>query len=121
MPMTEDQIDAALKIASAFADALLRLARAMEGIDDSAKRAVDKQWPDQRAPRAAVVSHVPTEDEKLKEAQGGTAESIEDWLQLPADHPSFQGSREREFLEERRKHTTTGEGSGEARKEKTGE
>jgi len=121
MPMTEQQIDAGLRIASAFADALLRLARAMEGIDDSAKRAVDKQWPDQRAPRPAVVSHVPSDDEKLKAAQGRTEESIEDWLQLPADHPSFQGAREREFLEEQRKRTTAGEGSGEAGKEKTGE
>ena len=65
------------------------MAQALAGIDETKKREFEKQWPDRKVWREAVVTHVPTEEDLIRESQGASNEPIEEWI----------GIREKEFLE----------------------
>jgi hypothetical protein len=77
------------------------IATSLEGLNESAKRAGARYWPESRGPREVVVTHVPTEEDKILEQQGRAGEStVKEWLTPPVDdEPEFIGVREREFLE----------------------
>ncbi len=93
--MTDEQQERLVKAFEDMADAARRIARSHEGLELSAKKAVDSLWPEPKQPRQAVVSHVQTEEEKLRERQQGTEQSTPDWL-----NGDFIGERERAWIAE---------------------
>ena len=108
--MNEMQQERLVKAFEDIADGNRRIARSLEGLEQSAKKAVDNLWPEAKKPREAVVTHVPTEEEKLKQRQQGTESSGDDWLkELGADEP-FIGEREREWLKEHANDKPTEQG-----------
>lgn len=84
-----------------LADSMGKIAEALAGLNDTAKRAYERQFPEQRSPVEAVFSRVPSDEDKILEAQGATdRRPIRDWLGgIPVDDPEeYIGEREREFL-----------------------
>lgn len=75
------------------------IAKSLAGIDESAKKAVSRVWPEPKEPRQAVVSRVATEEDRIREAQGSSTEPITEWLSEIKEEP-FIGEREKAFLEE---------------------
>ena len=57
----------------------------------------EKEYP-VKEPREAVVTHVKSEEERLRESQGATGEPIEQWGELNDDD---LGPRERELLKKK--------------------
>lgn len=83
---------------------LKRIAVALEGLRDAAQKTTDRLWPE-REQREAVVTRIPTEEDKLREQQGASDKPIRDWLGDDFGGQSedeFIGERERAFLESRR-------------------
>lgn len=107
--MTGEQQERIVKAFEEAADALRRIARAHEGIEQWAKDAVAKTWPEPKIPREAKVSHVPTEEEKLKESQRGTEESDGDWIAGLSADEEFIGERERQWIKEHPENQPGGE------------
>lgn len=88
--MTEEQEERLVKSWEAIAAGL--------GVfNEIARSAISKQWPDPRERRDAVVSTLPTPEEKLKAQTGNTTGPIEDWLG-EFDGEEEPGPREKEFL-----------------------
>jgi hypothetical protein len=79
--------------------------------NEIAKTAIAKQWPEPRERRDAVISKLPTEEDKLKAQTGNTSGPIEDWLG-EFDPEEEVGPREREWRE---KHGETGQSKSPAR------
>ena len=59
-----------------------RLIAALESIAISLRRWVDGAYPEKKAVREAVVTHVPTEEDRALEAQGAGDDPIEEWIGL---------------------------------------
>ena len=78
-----------------------------EKLVDALKQAIAKQWPEPRERRDAVVSNLPTEEDKLKVQTGNTSGPIEDWLSEFDDEQGEVGPREKEFLERRQSKSIT--------------
>jgi hypothetical protein len=76
------------------------LAAGLGALNETARAAIAKQWPDPRTPREAVFSKLPTAEEKLKAATGNTDGPVADWLgEFPDEELEEEiGPREREFL-----------------------
>lgn len=74
-----------------------RIATALEGINDTKQRQFAKQWPERKEVHEAVYSRVPSEEDLIREGQGASDGSLEEWLTPPEDE--FIGQREKEFLE----------------------
>lgn len=80
-----------------FVSALEKIASALAGIDDTKKRQFDKDYPAPRERREAIVTTVPSEEDRIREQHGAGNAPIEDWLsELGGEE--FIGVREREFL-----------------------
>lgn len=78
------------------------IARSMAGLDETAKKAYDRQFPEQHPPTEAILSRVQSEEDRILESQGASdRRPIREWLGgLPIDDPNEEiGTREREFLE----------------------
>lgn len=73
------------------------LAKAVGDLNETARLAISKQWPDARTPREAVFSKLPTAEEKLKAQTGNTSGPVDEWLG-EFDPEEEIGPREREFL-----------------------
>lgn len=73
------------------------VARGLGAINEIARSAISKQWPESRERREAVVTKLPTPEEKLQEQTGNTTGPIEQWLG-EFDPEEEIGPREREFL-----------------------
>lgn len=56
------------------------IARALGEINETARSAISKQWPDARQPREGVITRVPTAEDKIKAQTGNTDGPIEEWL-----------------------------------------
>jgi hypothetical protein len=89
-----------------------RLVNAWEGIakglgdlNEIARTAISKQWPDPRIPREANITRIPTPEDKLKKETGNTDGPISEWLE-EFDPEEEIGPREREFLAARTKAST---------------
>lgn len=77
-----------------------RIAAAMEGLRDEAKRAGARYWPGPKEQKQSVVSRVPTEEDRIRERQEGAdaAKPIDEWLtDLGDPEDEFIGEREREW------------------------
>jgi hypothetical protein len=73
------------------------LAKGLGDLNEIARTAIAKQWPDPRSPREATISRVPTAEDKIKAQTGNTDGPIEEWLG-EFDTEEEIGPREREFL-----------------------
>jgi hypothetical protein len=91
---TERQVEALESLAVSFS----RIADALEGLNGQVKSAGNRYWPEPREPKEAVVSRIPTEEDKAKENQGMLDESIpiDAWLDL-GNPEELWGEREREW------------------------
>ena len=83
-----------------------RLVSAWEGLTKSigdlneiARTALSKQWPEPREPREAVVTRKQTEEDKLKIETGNTDGPVEDWLSEFDDEQGEIGPREKAWRE----------------------
>lgn len=74
------------------------IGKSLEGLHEEAKRAGSRYWPEPREPREAIVTRIPTEEDKAKENQGRIDESvsIDDWLDF-GNPEELWGEREREW------------------------
>ena len=85
-----------------IAESFERIATALEGIHEFSKKYATKHFPDARVPRDAVITRVPTEDDLIRESQGSSPKSLDDWLSElteEVEEEDIIGPREREFLE----------------------
>ena len=87
------------------------IAREIGEFNATLKQAIAKQWPEPRERRDAVISKLPTEEDKIKVQTGNTSGPIEDWLS-EFDPEEEVGPREREWRE---KHGETGQSKPPAR------
>jgi hypothetical protein len=82
------------------------IAREIGEFNATLKQAIGKQWPEPRERRDAVISKLPTEEDKIKVQTGNTSGPIEDWLG-EFDPEEEIGPREKEFLERRQSKSIT--------------
>ena len=71
--------------------AMERLADSFERITDLMAKFYDKMYPAKHEPRDVTLTRIPTEEDKIREAQGATEETTDEWLDI--------GPRERAFIE----------------------
>ncbi len=97
--MNTSQVERGLTALECLALQFGRIADALEGINDHAKSAGNKFWPEPREPREAVASRVKTEEDLAKENQGRIDESVPivDWLNL-GEQEEWMGERTTEYL-----------------------
>ncbi len=80
------------------------IARSLEGLNDTAERAFNKQFPEPSLPREAVITRVRSDQDKLREAQGASDQPSGEWLSGIVKGREFIGVREREFLKEQQQN-----------------
>lgn len=83
-----------------------------------------KMYPPKGMVRDADVTHTPTEEEKLRAAQGATGErTTEDWMTLDAERDTEEdmGPRERRFMEKEAQRRAAGETSEDGADDARGE
>src|SRR5271170_1332486 len=98
-----------------------RIAKALEGLNDTDKKRLAKEYPRRRTVREAVVTRVKNEEDRLREHQGASNQPLNNWLSDIADEEDeeeFIGVREREF--KARQRDAGAEASGEAGPNKAG-
>ena len=94
--MTPDQLNS---FCERFVVSFEKIAFALEGLNETYRQIYEKQFPERREVREAVVSRVPTEEDRIREAQGASNMSIGDWLSDIAEQEDNIGVREREWIE----------------------
>lgn len=97
-----------------------RLVNAWEGIakglgdlNEAARTAISNQWPDARERREAIITRVPTAEDKIKAQTGNTDVPIEQWLG-EFDPEDDIGPREKEFLARQEKKSSRPKASSKA-------
>ena len=75
------------------------IAKGLGDLNEIARSAASKQWPEVKERRDAIVTKLPTPEEKLKAKTGNTTGPIDEWLG-EFDPEEEIGPREREFLAE---------------------
>lgn len=70
--------------------AMERLADSFEMIAKLLAQFYEKMYPPKHEPRDVTLTHIPTQEDRIKEAQGSTSETTDEWLDI--------GPREREYL-----------------------
>lgn len=71
--MTKDQEE---RLVSAWEG----IAKGLGDLNEAARSAISKQWPDPREKREAVVTKLETPEEKRKRETGNTTGPIQEWL-----------------------------------------
>ena len=98
--MNQDQEDRMLDMLGELALSFGRIADALEGLNGTATKAGNKFWPEHKTPREPIITRTPTEEDKVREAQGqDTGKSLDEWLEIPPGEREFVGFHERAFLE----------------------
>lgn len=77
------------------------IAKGLGDLNETARDAISRQWPNVREPREAVISRIPTAEEKARERTGNTTGPIEEWLG-EFDPEEEIGPREKDFLARQR-------------------
>ena len=78
-----------------LAYAFERIATALEGFNEEFKQAGTRYWPRPGQQKEAVLSRVPTEEDKIRERQGtGDNIPIDEWLTDIGDPEGEAGSRQ---------------------------
>jgi len=109
--MTEDQVNA---LVERFVLSFEKIATALEGLDETYKRHYNRQYPEKGPVREAIVTRVPTKEDRIKEAHGASDRPIDDWLEELEGQDEDLGVREREWLErqnQRRRNAGPGKDS----------
>ncbi len=108
--MTEDQQE---RLVAAWEG----VARGLGELNETARRAISKQWPDSRERSDAIVTRIPTAEDKIRAQTGNTTEPIEEWLSGfdDDDDKEEMGPREKEFLARQAKNTRRTKASAKAR------
>lgn len=85
-----------------------RLVAAWEGvaqklgdINETFKAAVSKQWPEPKPVREAIISRIPTPEDKIKKETGNTDGPVDEWLG-EFDPDEEIGPREKAYLDNQR-------------------
>jgi hypothetical protein len=81
--MNEEQVE---RLISSFD----KISLALEGLHEEVKKAGTRYWPQPGPQRQTIVSHVLTEEEKIKERQGH-GKSVQEWLTNFGDHDEEEG------------------------------
>ncbi len=92
--MTSDELFEA--IFGRIAGALEKLAEEQHKANVIEQARFDKEYPPKKEVQDVTITHIKTEEERLREDQGDTGESDEEWI----------GAREQRFEEEQRKRRT---------------
>ena len=95
--MTEDQEE---RLVSAWEG----IAKGLGDLHEIARQAISKQWPEARPTREAVISRLPSAEDKIKAQTGNTDGPIDEWLG-EFDPEEEIGPREREFLKNQAKQS----------------
>jgi hypothetical protein len=96
--MTDDQLNA---FADRFISSFEKIAAAMEGLNETYRRHLEKLYPEPKPYREAVVTRVQTAEDKIREAHGAGVQPLDQWLSEVQDEEEqneFIGVREREWL-----------------------
>jgi hypothetical protein len=83
-----------------------QIATAIGGISEAYKKQVERQYPDRQQFREAKVTRVPSEEDRIREAQGASDAPIDQWL--GEDIEEDIGVREREWIERNARSKATG-------------
>jgi DNA-binding ferritin-like protein len=95
--MTPEQEERLVAAFERFAEALDFLAGSVETIAKTAEKTYAKQYPAKQRNVKATVTHVKTDEERLKEEQGQSDENLRDWTTL--EEKEEPGPREKAWLE----------------------
>ena len=113
--MNEEQEERLVKAAEMFALASSVFATAIKGIHEEAKRVSNRLWPERTQLREAVVTRIPTAEDKAREEQGATdTRPVREWATSFGDDSESGpviGTREREYLSRQEKRPDTPPGS----------
>jgi len=82
------------------------LAKGLGELNEIARTAIAKLWPEPRERRDAVISKLPTEEDKLKKETGNTDGPVAEWLSEFDDEQGEVGPREKAWREA---HSETGQ------------
>ena len=98
---TDDQRDS---LAERFVLSFEKIASALEGVNETYRRHYTRQYPEPGPVRDAVVTRVPTEEDRIREAHGASTRPISEWLEEldgeeRAEAEQDIGEREREWIE----------------------
>ena len=74
---------------------MTKIAFALDRVATIMEKRFEKEYP-VKTPRDATVTHIKSEEDELRESQGGTGEPLDEWL-------SDVGPRERELIEKKKK------------------
>jgi hypothetical protein len=78
-----------------------KIATALEGLNETQRQRLQWQYPEKGEVREAIVTRVPTREDLIREAQGASRVSIDEWLSDINQEEEGQqdiGVREREWL-----------------------
>ena len=76
------------------------ISKSLEGLHEEIKQAGTRYWYKPGPQREVIIGHVPTEEDRIRERQGGNI-PIEDWLRnLPEREDEPIGERERQWLKD---------------------
>jgi hypothetical protein len=95
--MTPEQDERLVSAFERIAEAFDFMAGSLDSIAKTQLKDYAKRYPAKQKNVKATVTHVKTEEERLKEDQGQTNESLEDWTTLTTEPP---GPREKKWLED---------------------
>jgi hypothetical protein len=97
--MTPDQINS---FCERFVVSCEKIALALEGIHETRRQQFQRQYPERREVREAKVTRVPSEEDRIREAQGASDAPLDEWLSeivQEEDEEQFIGVRERGWLD----------------------
>ena len=102
--MTEEQEERYVAAQEKMAENFEYIAGALEAIATIQEATFAKVYPEKVAPAEATITHVKTEEERLRESQGSTGEPLGDWVNLPTE---TLGPREAAWLQKQKQGAGT--------------
>lgn len=95
--MTPEQEERLVAAFERIAEAFDFVAGSIDSIAKTQLKDFAKRYPAKQKNVKATVTHVKTEEEKLREAQGQSDETLDEWTTLTEETP---GPREKKWLED---------------------
>jgi hypothetical protein len=124
MNLTDHQFEQIIDVAQRGITAFESIAHSLAGINVSMQKFARKYAPEPRRQedaREAVVSRVPTDEDRAKEAQGASNKPIGEWFDLDDNEEEEIGPREKQLREKQlRAQAEKESGSDGRRSEETG-
>ena len=89
-------------VAERLAASFDKIAVALEGLHEEARKAGKRYWPEPGQQKEAIISHVPTEEDRIRERQGiDEGKPIDEWLSDlgdPEGDAGIVGERSRQWI-----------------------